>query len=195
MLICFTCIERDVIIVMIEGDVVKNYVIERNSNHGYDYCEIKIDNKVEYCYYEKNNNKFVNRCYFIIGSYKKIEQFLDNSIYVFCQGMSRVHGMIKILREEYPYLDYVIVSDSKNRESILQNIVDNGGDLIVWSFEEYLKRNHIIELNDKNMDDRYKNLDYKDRGYADYNGFNERFIDSNVKSIVQFKNSNGGDEK
>lgn len=170
--------------------------------------EIFMNERVEYCYYEKIGNTFVNKVYVVIGPFCYVGGLLENSFYVFCSDVSKLNEIFYILSQEYSSLGYTFVLWNDFERGNVQNFVmekDLQAEVIL--LEEYLKRREDL-IREK---DGLKNISYRsdkggypeiqkeepknwnvDKNFADYNGFNESLIDRNVKNIVQIKKGNGG---
>lgn len=188
---------------------MKSYIIRNNTYLDFVSHEVFMNGKVEYCYYEKLGNSFVNKVYIIVGNNNYVGEFLENSIYVFCYNMNIVNRVISILEQEYLNLEYVFVLGDYDNYSLLHNLLSGIGkvNFSIIFLEEYFNiRNNKVKENIINCnggsskdytslikDKKKDKLDWSiDKTYANYNGFNERLIDRNVKNIVQFKKGNGG---
>ena len=196
---------------MIEGDVVESYQIQKLEYDNYDLYEVLIANKVEYCYYEKCGNRFASHVYLFLFDDCPMDSFLENSIYFFSQDFRKIGGIIGILRQEFNNLEFhFVIQDGKVKESVEKFISELRMEAEILEMQEYFNRSKFFDkelvgdrqsnyydLKDdslfmKELEERVRNRKEMDKTFADYNGFNERLIDSNVRNIVQFKKSGGG---
>ncbi len=208
----FTCIQSgDIMINMIEGDDVV-YEIHKMEDRDYDVYDVLVNKKVEYQYYEKSLNRFASRVY-IFAFYHDFPSsyFLENSIYFFCDDLKRVGGFIEILNQEFYNLEYYFVVQEEYYEIVRKFVSDLKIKVSILKLQEYFDRNKSVDrkgvynqqyahydLKDNpflqnELEEKNKNDSVVSKDFADYNGFNERFIDNNVKNIVQVKKS-GGDK-
>lgn len=187
---------------------MKPYIVRKNVYKDFVMHEVFMNGSVSYCYYENIGNSFVNKVYFVIGSFCYVGSLLENSLYVFCSDISKLREVVSILYQEYSNLGYVFVLFDGNDKMSIQNFLVNSRlQAEVIFLEEYLKRREDM-IKEK---DGVKNITYGldkggyseiqkeelknwnvDKNFADYNGFNESLIDRNVKNIVQIKKGNGG---
>lgn len=172
-----------------------------------------MNNQVEYCYYEKIGNSFINKVYIVVGNNNYVGQLLENSIYVFCQDINKINGILSILKKEFLNLEYVFILNDGKDSDFLRSVILNLEILDVQFIllDEYLKKNDISMKEVSNYykttfspkDSSVGNIEKKkdkenwnvDKDFADYRGFNERLIDKNVRNIVQFKKGNGGHDE
>ena len=134
-----------------------------------------------------------------------------NSIYFFCDDLKRVGGFIEILNQEFYNLEYYFVVQEEYYEIVRKFVSDLKIKVSILKLQEYFDRNKSVDrkgvynqqyahydLKDNpflqnELEEKNKNDSVVSKDFADYNGFNERFIDNNVKNIVQVKKS-GGDK-
>lgn len=186
-----------------------NYTIRKEEYPNYDLYYVTLKQNKQYCYYEKKGNVYVEKVYFIVGEETEDFSFWENSIYVFLKDVSEICELISIFNIEFSNLKYFFLLEDISLEGSIQSLCSNMGlEENIMTLEEYFHR--IIPLKKKEVDKReYSNYDVldnvyleqdedemnnmdEDKNFANYNGYNERLIDSNVKNIVQVRKGNGG---
>lgn len=158
-------------------------------------------------YYETYQNKFVNEVEVIFDNYQNIK-LEENKIYVFFNennNYNDIRSILEILNQEFSSLTFKITIFTAKENAKMKKMADslelnytiiNGSDV-----KEYNKRLNNANNNQfygyKEEDNPFIKTDAEDVGqekelqedYANYNGYNERLIDNNVKNIVSFKHN------
>ena len=158
-------------------------------------------------YYETYQNQFVNEVEVIFDNYQNIK-LEENKIYVFFNennNYNDIRSILEILNQEFSSLTFKITIFTAKENSKMKKMADslelnytiiNGSDV-----KEYNKRLNNANNNQfygyKEEDNPFIKTDAEDVGqekelqedYANYNGYNERLIDNNVKNIVSFKHN------
>ena len=191
---------------------MESYRIQKTESDNYDLYEILIENKIKYCYYEKVGNRFASHVYIFFFDHCYMDSFLENSIYFFSRDFRKIGEFIAILRQEFSNLEFCfVIQDESERAGVEKFISDLKMEIDILDVQEYFNRNKLLDrmvvsngqyacydLRDnpflkKGLEENNKFEKEVDKSFADYNGFNERLIDSNVKNIVHIKRSSGGD--
>ena len=158
-------------------------------------------------YYETYQNQFVNEVEVIFDNYQNIK-LEENKIYVFFNennNYNDIRSILEILNQEFSSLTFKITIFTAKENAKMKKMADslelnysiiNGSDV-----KEYNKRLNNANNNQfygyKEEDNPFIKTDAEDVGqekelqedYANYNGYNERLIDNNVKNIVSFKHN------
>ena len=169
-------------------------------------CFLKLDDNISCYYYEALNNKYVNIINIVMVGHK-IKKIEENNIYIFVKeddDINKLKNIIEYFNSEYDNLkflykgfnnsfynqindiskklkiDYEIVDSNDNSNNIRTN--NNSNNYIDYDIND----NELIKKED-NDEEIEKEL-IKDS--ANYNGYNERLIDKNVKNIVSYRFNN-----
>lgn len=186
---------------------MKSYIIRDCKYSNFIMHEVFMNNKVEYAYYEKKGNSNIDKVYFVISTFSYIGNLLENSIYLFCSNINNLSEVFNMIKGEYSNVDYYFVLESDLYRDFVNNFcLSNNIEGVVVSLIEYL--NKVEEFNRKSMASggtNYKsditinpskkeanNSFNNSKDCINYKGFNEAFIDRNVKNIVEIKKGNGG---
>lgn len=189
---------------------MNNYQINKVDNQYYELYNLTFENGDNHYYYEKKDNQFVNKVYIIIGELNIPNILLEHNIYIFYKDLSGIPDMIKALNNEFNNLEFVFVTNNEKYPKELITITDSLGDSgKIISLKEYLKihkptpkpfshnpqysdyeleKNPFIKKEQDQTNDRDICLD---KDYIQYNGYNEKLINDNVKNIVNIKKSSG----
>lgn len=194
---------------MIEGDVLRNYVIQKDVASNYDLYYIVVEGINKYCYYEKKGNVYVDKVYFVVGKCNQDFSFLENSIYLFLDNVTELLEIVSILNLEFSNLEYFfIMMDDSWKDSIEKVCSSLNLDGKILEKEEYFSRGNSFKQN--LVSKEYSDYDIRDnvyldhdeekvqsevtgefKNFANYNGYNERLIDENVKNIVHVRKGSG----
>lgn len=191
---------------------MSSYKINKVANPYYDLYNIAFDSGVNHYYYEKKDNQFVNKVYIIIGELNIPNLLLEHDIYTFYKDLNGIPELIEVINNEFSNLEFIFVTNEKKYSESLKNIIaklNNNSKII--DLKEYLKRHDLIKHKSVSHNPQYDDYDPKnnvyisknqeevldqdinlDKEYIQYNGYNERLINDNVKNIVNIKKSSGG---
>ena len=161
---------------------------------------ILVDGVLRYYFCEKLGNKFVLDVYIIIGNSLAVLEYLDNSIYAFFKDLDGIVDFMTILDKEFSNLRYYFIVETEEDVTMVTDFVkNNSNDAEVYSLEKYLsKEAGIYDVDDnlylKNITKEQEKIsDFGKESYANYNGYNERLIDANVKNIVKIRRDSDGE--
>lgn len=195
---------------MIEGDVLRNYVIQKDVASNYDFYHIVVEGINKYCYYEKKDNVYVDKVYFVVGKCNQDFNFLENSIYMFFNDVKDLKEIVSILNLEFSNLEYFFIMMDNSWKDLIAKICSSLNlKCKILEKDEYLNQNNTFkkvsvnpEYSDYDIQDNVyldhdeekeqNELEGKIKNFVNYNGYNERLIDDNVKNIVHVRKGNGG---
>lgn len=187
-----------------------NYNIKKidNSTNNYDKYIINLSNGKSCYYYENLNNQFVNVIEIMFTNSQIINKFENNKIYLFFDNITNLEDIktfIAAFNIEFSNLKFRFIINNQEERKLAEKIIKAlkiDSDIIDSSkyyqnkFEK--KVTNITQYQDYNLEDNpfLKNdeetakIDQeKLEEYANYNGYNERLIDVNVKNIVSIRNN------
>lgn len=179
--------------------------IDNKNNEDYDKYTLTLSNG-KYCYYyEKLNNKFVNviEIVFLNNQYKnKLE---DHKIYLFIDSNPNYNDMkdfIKAFNIEFSNIKYKFIVNNDTEKQLSSRLIKSLS--LDAEMIDSFKHNEVVEEK-HNQITEYLDYDLKDnillkdeseeqkitaeqkKENAEYNGYNERLIDTNVKNIVSLR--------
>lgn len=164
------------------------YTIKKTTYPDYDLYQVFLQKKLTYWYYQKSGNTFTNYVYVMMDISTDVGEFLPNSIYIFCRGFQKIKNFIQILEQEFNNLHYAFIFTNEYfKTGIMELAQELVIDIEAKTLEEYFQITSVSK--DIKVSNLNKNqaLLLNDKNYANYKGFNERFVDDNVKNIVQIK--------
>lgn len=187
--------------------------IDSQTDPKYDIYQIELP-KTKINYYEALNNQLVSTVEVIFKNNDIIKEYEPNKIYIYFDNITNINNIsdfLEVLNTEYNNLKFNFIINNKEEINIANKLIKrlNITSEIIESSNYYNKqikpqKNHNeqykdYDLNDniyiKKFDDNEQNLtEEEQKEYANYNGYNERFINENVKDIVSMKNNNSNNE-
>lgn len=183
--------------------------IDNLTNAPYDSYKIELPKNAIY-YYESLNNQFVNTVEVILKNIGTIKEYEPNKIYIYFDNISDINiisEFLEVLNIEFNNLKFNFIINNKEERKIASKISKrlNLNFCFIESNNYHNKKATSNTINN----DQYKDYDINDniyikkkdenanevteeeqKEYANYNGYNERLIDENVKNIVFRKNNN-----
>lgn len=183
--------------------------IDNLTNAPYDSYKIELPKNAIY-YYESLNNQFVNTVEVILKNIGTIKEYEPNKIYIYFDNISDINiisEFLEVLNIEFNNLKFnFIINNEEERKKASK--ISKRLNLNFCFIESNNYHNKKATSNTIN-NDQYKDYDINDniyikkkdenanevteeeqKEYANYNGYNERLIDENVKNIVFRKNNN-----
>lgn len=187
--------------------------IDSQTDPKYDIYQIELP-KTKINYYEALNNQLVSTVEVIFKNNDIIKEYEPNKIYIYFDNITNINNIsdfLEVLNTEYNNLKFNFIINNKEEINIANKLIKrlNITSEIIESSNYYNKqikpqKNHNeqykdYDLNDniyiKKFDDNEQKLtEEEQKEYANYNGYNERFINENVKDIVSMKNNNSNNE-
>lgn len=183
--------------------------IDNLTNAPYDSYKIELPKNAIY-YYESLNNQFVNTVEVILKNIGTIKEYEPNKIYIYFDNISDINiisEFLEVLNIEFNNLKFNFIINNEEERKIASKISKrlNLNFCFIESNNYHNKKATSNTINN----DQYKDYDINDniyikkkdenanevteeeqKEYANYNGYNERLIDENVKNIVFRKNNN-----
>ena len=176
--------------------------IADEDNKKYDKYIMEFEDGSFCYYYEAYNNKFVNVVELVF--YKDcVNWFENNKIYVYFMNydINYIRNVLNGFNTEFSNLKFIFNMLHVDDKKYVLKIVDGfdidydivyKGDILDKKKDNVVVNNQYKDynLNDNifiKRDDEEVSSDIL-KEYANYNGYNERLIDKNVGSIVNFKN-------
>ena len=180
-----------------------NYELKNITKDGdlYQTYYLKFDNDISCYYYEAIDNKYVNVIEIIMDGYK-INKIDNNSIYLFVRANDDINSLRYILEyfnNEYDNLKFNYRGFNDSYHDKINNISKSLG-----LNYEIINKDNIIKRSNNMGNNNYVNYDISDnelikkdeeedkidkeliKDSANYNGYNERLIDKNVKNIINY---------
>jgi hypothetical protein len=192
----------------------KIHKISNKNNENYDKYTLTLANN-KYCYYyEKLNNQFVNVIEVVFLNKQYQNELEENKIYLFIDNNLQFYefkDFIEAFNIEFSNVKYKfhINNDIERKLSskLIKNLNLNAEIIDSSESSEPIKINNnsnkeylYYDIKDntllKNDENEEKINKEQKKENAEYNGYNERLIDTNAKKIVSFrnnKNSSGGE--
>ena len=183
--------------------------IDNLTNAPYDSYKIELPKNAIY-YYESLNNQFVNTVEVILKNIGTIKEYEPNKIYIYFDNISDINiisEFLEVLNIEFNNLKFNFIINNEEERKIASKLSKrlNLNFCFIESNNYHNKKATSNTINN----DQYKDYDINDniyikkkdenanevteeeqKEYANYNGYNERLIDENVKNIVFRKNNN-----
>ena len=162
---------------------------------------LKFDNDISCYYYEAMDNRYVNVIEIIFEGYK-ISKIDNNNIYIFVRAnddINKLRDVLDFFNREYDNLKFNYRGfGDKYYDSI--NSISKGLKLNyeIINKDNFVRRNNNLannnyvdyNINDNELIKKDEEEDKIDKelikSSANYNGYNERLIDKNVKNIVNY---------
>lgn len=175
-----------------------------NENNNYDEYTLTLSNGRTINYYEALNNQFVNNIQLVLTSTHIIKKLEKNTIYIFLNdNYKNVDDYIKAFNIEFSNLKYEFIINNEKEQSLADRLKKtlelDARTITSNNYYKPIKRNTSVnQYQDYNEEDNpyLKKEDTtkidkeKQTEFAEYNGYNERLIDDNVKNIVTFRKNN-----
>ncbi len=196
---------------LIEGDILIKYELKNITKRDdlYKTFFIKFDDDISCYFYESLDNKYVNVIEIIMEGYKQ-KSIENNNIYVFLRKNDNIYNLVNVLEyfnKEYNNLKF----NYRGFSSSYYDDINKISKRLNLNYE-IISVNSVAERRNNTNNNSYVDYDLSDnellkkdeeenkidkdliKDSANYNGYNERLIDKNVKKIVSFnfnkKNNN-----
>lgn len=183
--------------------------IDNLTNAPYDSYKIELPKNAIY-YYESLNNQFVNTVEVILKNIGTIKEYEPNKIYIYFDNISDINiisEFLEVLNIEFNNLKFNFIINNEEERKIASKISKRLN--LNFCFIESNNYHNKKATSNTSNNDQYKDYGINDniyikkkdenaneiteeeqKEYANYNGYNERLIDENVKNIVFRKNNN-----
>ena len=164
---------------------------------------LKLDDNISCYYYEALNNKYVNIINIVMIKYK-IKKIEENNIYIFVKeedDINKLKNIIAYFNNEYDNLKFLYKGFNNNSRGQINDISQN----LKIDYEVINSNDNSNNIKTNKNTNNYINYDINDnelikkeendeevdkeliKDSANYNGYNERLIDKNVKNIVSYR--------